>query len=703
MYIIRVGDIMADKKEKFEFDKGKIISAKRLATIMKDKRKGKKKFCFILGSGASVESGIPTGITLIKQWMKELLEIASVDDICNNEATIKKDKKLKFDFRNDILPKWENKEVLGSEYYFDVYSLRFYPDPTDGYYFYEEKFSKAVPSFGYNALAQILSDGLGSNLVITTNFDSLVEDALFIYTDKKPLVINHEALAGYAADFSIDRPVIAKVHRGLYFDPLNTPEETDELKGKWADILGSIFKYYTPVVIGYGGGDESLMKCLENPDVKMENGIYWCYRENSGLPDDRILKLITNKKGLLVKIAGFDAVMLALGNALMPDKIEPENVRNYLKKQFDDRVSDYQKHYTDLMEESSEKTKPESDSEREFKEEAKELDKRVEEIQNQKPENELTAWDYFSKGNRAYDENDNDQAIEYYDKAIELNPKNAVAYYNRGVAYCDKGEHKKAIEDYSKAIELNPYYAKTYYNRGNACFYKGEYDKAIEDYNKAIELNPDDVEAYYNCGVAYYNKGEYEKAIEDYSKAIELNPDEAKAYYNRGVAYYDKGEYEKGIEDYRKAIELKPEDKEAYYNRGNAYYNKGEYDKALEDYNKAIELNLDDAKAYYNRGTAYYNKGEYDKAIEDYNKAIELNPDDAKEYYNRGNAYYFKGEYAKAIDDYSVSIELSPDYVDAHHNRAIAYEALGETEKAEADRKMYEKLRAEQGDSPDSD
>ena len=92
----------------------------------------------------------------------------------------------------------------------------------------------------------------------------------------------------------------------------------------------------------------------------------------------------------------------------MPDKIEPENVRNYLKKQCDDRVSDYQKHYTELMKESSEKTKPESESEREFKEEAKELDKRVEEIQNKKPENELTAWDYFSKGNRAYDENDNE-------------------------------------------------------------------------------------------------------------------------------------------------------------------------------------------------------------------------------------------------------------------------------------------------------
>lgn len=517
MYIIRVGDIMADKKE---FDKGKIISAKRLATIMKDKRKGKKKFCFILGSGASVESGIPTGITLIKQWMKELLEIASVDDICNNEATIKKDKKLKFDFRKDILPKWENNEPLGSEYYFDVYSLRFYPDPTDGYYSYEEKFSKAVPSFGYNALAQILADGLGSNLVITTNFDSLVEDALFIYTDKKPLVINHEALAGYAADFSIDRPVIAKVHRGLYFDPLNTPEETDELKGKWAEILGSIFKFYTPVVIGYGGGDESLMRCLENPNVKMENGIFWCYREKSGLPDERILKLITDKNGLLVRTAGFDAVMLALGNALVPKKIEPQNVGDYLKKQCDDRIDGYENHYNELMKESSEKdksgkSKPESESEREFKEDTKELDKRVENSEKNKPKDELTARDYYRKGNRAYESKDYDKAIENYDKAIELNPEYEEAYFKRGFAYDELEEYDKAIEDYSKTIKLNPEYAVMYCFRGVDYANLKEHEKAIEDYSKAIELDPKNSTAYFFRAKAYKALGETEKAEAD--------------------------------------------------------------------------------------------------------------------------------------------------------------------------------------------
>ena len=65
-------------------------------------------------------------------------------------------------------------------------------------------------------MAIMLTDKGRNNLVITTNFDSLVEDALFMYTSSKPLVINHELLADYAGDPNISRPIIAKVHRGIF-------------------------------------------------------------------------------------------------------------------------------------------------------------------------------------------------------------------------------------------------------------------------------------------------------------------------------------------------------------------------------------------------------------------------------------------------------------------------------------------------------
>lgn len=448
MYIIRVGDIMADKKEKFEFDKFRIISTRRLSTTMAEGRKNGERFCFILGSGASFESGIPIGTELEKTWMNDMEKAPGFVEVCRNAAALRAFGKLDYDFEKDILPKWKNGEKLCSEYYFDIYTLRFFPNHRNGYFYFEKLISEANPSFGYNALAQILSDGLGSNLAIKINSDNLLEKTVFSYTEKTPLVFNCDKITYEVFDPNITKPIVINSRRNVFFDPLSVISETSSSMEKWTETLRLIFHIYTPVVIGYDG-DRSFMDLLERKDVKMNNGIFWCYLENSGLPDERVLKLISDKNGCLVKTAGFDAVMLSLGNALVPDKIEPQNVSDYLKKQCDDRVGGYEKQYNDLMKKSFRNDEPEPDSYSEFKEEANGLDKRVEETRNLG-----NAYDYFYAGNRAYEEKDYKKAIVNYCKAIELNPNYAEAYQNRCISFAVIGKLDEAVKDRKKVEKL---------------------------------------------------------------------------------------------------------------------------------------------------------------------------------------------------------------------------------------------------------
>src|SRR5208283_2951885 len=97
--------------------------------------------------------------------------------------------------------------------------------------------------------------------------------------------------------------------------------------------------------------------------------------------------------------------------------------------------------------------------------------------------------------------------------------------------------YQQAINDFNKAIELNPKDAEAYNNRGLAYEYLGNHQKAINDYNKSIKLNPKDAMAYNNRGIAYEYLENHQQAINDFNKAIELNPKYAKAYYNRGIVY----------------------------------------------------------------------------------------------------------------------------------------------------------------------
>ncbi len=103
------------------------------------------------------------------------------------------------------------------------------------------------------------------------------------------------------------------------------------------------------------------------------------------------------------------------------------------------------------------------------------------------------ALEHLEQGDTYVDQEQWDEAIVQYDKAIELDPKLAVAYNNRGWAYNEIGQWNLAIIDLDKAIELDPELAMAYYNRGTAYYYKGEIDNAIADWNKVIEVstNPD--------------------------------------------------------------------------------------------------------------------------------------------------------------------------------------------------------------------
>ncbi len=132
-----------------------------------------------------------------------------------------------------------------------------------------------------------------------------------------------------------------------------------------------------------------------------------------------------------------------------------------------------------------------------------------------------TATDYFQE---AYEEDNAEQAIVLYQKAIEIKPDMHEAYNNMGIFYSELEKYQEAINAYQKAIKIKPDNHEAYYNMGNAYGKLGEYQKAINVYQKAIEIKPDEHNAYYNMGNTYRELKKYQKAINAYQKAIEIEP-----------------------------------------------------------------------------------------------------------------------------------------------------------------------------------
>lgn len=573
------------------------ISPKAFIHMFGEAQKYNRRFCFILGSGASREGGIPTGVEMAKNWADELKN--------KYEETELQDLMKKLDIKS-IAPTSEN--------YFGIYELRYYPDYQEGYAYFERELEKGVPSLGHHALAKILA-GKTHNLAITTNFDSLIEDALFIYANEHPLLVGHESLAGFI-NLNVDRPIVAKIHRSLYFHPYNRQEETHGLDQEWQETLKKSFMVYTPVVIGYAGGDQSLMEFLKAEDVKM-NGLYWCYWKKE-TPSQEIVDLVKSKNGCLIPIEGFDYFMYMLSR-----KMGFENPDKEMRKVTDDRIERYNTQYDKFEKMIRTEAEQNSGSNEALNEILIEMDTFNDE-QIKEAKKERTARNFAMMGRIFRREGKFNEAIAAYTNAINLSTEDAENYYNRGEVYLDLKKYDKAIEDYTKALKLNPKDDVAYNDRGYCYNELGEYKKAIEDFIKAIELDPQDAAAYSNRGYAYDELGKYKEAIEDYTKAIELDPQNVVAYNNRGYTYDITGEYNKAIADYNKAIDISPQYPNAYKNLGILKYKCGEYKEALEYLNKAISLDDSYKAAYETRAEVYHALGDHEKAKKDEERAEAL-------------------------------------------------------------------------------
>ncbi|HXQ32969.1 MAG TPA: tetratricopeptide repeat protein, partial [Anaerolineales bacterium] len=169
-------------------------------------------------------------------------------------------------------------------------------------------------------------------------------------------------------------------------------------------------------------------------------------------------------------------------------------------------------------------------------------------------EKELNAQEWFEKGFKLDDNSDDE--LHCYTRAILLNPEYAAAYNNRGLVRKAKGDLDGAIKEYNEAIRLDPKVAQAYNNRGSARDAKGDLDEAIKDYNEAIRLDPKMAQAYNHRGSARNAKSDLNGAIKDYTQAIRLSPNYVNAFYNRALVWEKKEDYYAAIADYQKYLEL---------------------------------------------------------------------------------------------------------------------------------------------------
>ena len=125
-----------------------------------------------------------------------------------------------------------------------------------------------------------------------------------------------------------------------------------------------------------------------------------------------------------------------------------------------------------------------------------------------------TAEEYFARG-VALEEDPGmqNEAIEAYQKAIELDPRHAAAHINLGTLHYNRRDYAQAEKHYREAIASDARYALAYFDLGNVLDETGRLPEAVETYKRAILLAANYADAHYNLALAYEKLGHPRKAL----------------------------------------------------------------------------------------------------------------------------------------------------------------------------------------------
>ncbi|KAJ3644368.1 hypothetical protein Zmor_027033 [Zophobas morio] len=234
------------------------------------------------------------------------------------------------------------------------------------------------------------------------------------------------------------------------------------------------------------------------------------------------------------------------------------------------------------------------------------------------------------QGNEFYKKKAFEQAIEHYNKAIELDPTDITFYNNLAAVYFEQKDYDKCIKECEKAIDIgranradfkliaksflrigNAYKrlkdfhnAKTYYEKSMSEHRTPEIKTLLSDLEKIIReeerkayINPELSEKEKEIGNDLFKKGEYATAVKHYTEAIKRNPEDAKLYSNRAACYTKLAAFDLGLKDCEKCVELDPKFIKGWIRKGHILQGMQQPSKAIAAFQKALEIDQNNAEA----------------------------------------------------------------------------------------------------------
>jgi len=290
-------------------------------------------FDLLLGAGASISSGIPSGSDLVWHFKREILS-------SSGKINGKKFQDLKVEANKKVIQSYFNEEDAKVVNQYSYYFEKCYPDPLVRQEFLTSLVRDKKPSIGFMCLSAMIEQQK-INTVWTTNFDDLIEKAITGLNYKSCQIVSPDN-ASTVQHFKTDIPTVVKLHGDFRYDPLqNTDEELQKLEESLHQYFLDASAIRGLLVVGYSGSDESVIQTLEKALENLNafpKGLIWCIPKDI-TPSERLSKLIEkantqNQRSGFMVIDSFDYFLHELYTVC---ELKNEQIDSIAKERFEQR------------------------------------------------------------------------------------------------------------------------------------------------------------------------------------------------------------------------------------------------------------------------------------------------------------------------------------------------------------------------------
>src|SRR5262245_28841709 len=274
-------------------------------------------------------------------------------------------------------------------------------------------------------------------------------------------------------------------------------------------------------------------------------------------------------------------------------------------------------------------------------------------------------------------------AVEQYQVAVALAPKDVAARIGLGHALRDLGQKAKAITEHEIAARDAPDNSLAQIELARSRLAAGQTAQARVGLEGAQKRKPEDIRLSLALADLYTAVGESAKGVAIYETRIAAGSAPASAYVSLGVIRQAEGDFTRAEKAFRGLLQAFPESSEPYFRLGSLFGLQQRYKEARDFFNKGLALRADDQRLLKGVSVIYLRLGDKGQAVEKARTLAALTRR-ADDQFFLATVLESSGDIPEAVETYRVVILSAPDNWEAMNNLAFLLAGRGGNEALEA-------------------